>query len=183
MLKTVVAGSSAPPFPVRQTVDVSLQCGIDLPCAEHATATKSLPTPTFNGRCAYRLGREGSREQRRQRCDVNVGFCGHFHCPFSIAHSDHRVGQRVRSPSKYPSVRCQVLRVHVSPNLVNGSFVAISDFLFLPWADDPRRVGQSPSSCVVKPTWLSISLMNCPIWAAAPSVCSRWMRMSETLCS
>jgi putative tryptophan/tyrosine transport system substrate-binding protein len=34
-----------------------------------------------------------------------------------------------------------------------------------------------------QPSWLSISLMNWPILAAAASACSRWMRMSEALCS
>src|SRR6516165_9644151 len=38
-------------------------------------------------------------------------------------------------------------------------------------------------SCVVQPTWLSISLMNWPILPAAASACSRWMRTSDAFCS
>ena len=38
-------------------------------------------------------------------------------------------------------------------------------------------------SCVVQPIWLSISLTNWPIFAAAASACSRWMRISDALCS
>ena len=38
-------------------------------------------------------------------------------------------------------------------------------------------------SCVVQPSWLSISLMNWLIFADAASACSRWMRISEALCS
>ena len=38
-------------------------------------------------------------------------------------------------------------------------------------------------SCVVQPTWLSISLMNCPILPAAASACSRWTRTSAAFCS
>jgi len=38
-------------------------------------------------------------------------------------------------------------------------------------------------NCVVQPSWLSISLLNWPILAAAASACSRWMRMSDALCS
>ena len=49
-----------------------------------------------------------------------------------------------------------------------------------------RRCSIEPAdhgSCVVQPSWLSISLMNWPILAAAASACSRWMRMSDALCS
>ena len=38
-------------------------------------------------------------------------------------------------------------------------------------------------NCVVQPSWLSISLMNWLILAAAASACSRWIRISAALCS
>ena len=38
-------------------------------------------------------------------------------------------------------------------------------------------------SCVVQPSWLSISLMNWLILAAAASACSCWIRISAALCS
>src|SRR3954463_4535833 len=38
-------------------------------------------------------------------------------------------------------------------------------------------------SCTVQPSWPSISLTNWPIFAAAASACSRWMRISAVLCS
>jgi hypothetical protein len=97
-------------------------------------ATKSSPMPTFNGRCAC----DGSAEKQpgttrpALRCEHRISWSFSLpllNLPFRPSHR-----RRVRSPSKYPSVRCQVLRVHVSPNLVNGLFVAISDFLFLPRA-------------------------------------------------
>jgi hypothetical protein len=47
------------------------------------------------------------------------------------------------------------------------------------WSIEPADHG----SCVVHPSWLSISLMNWPIFAAAASACSRWMRIKEALCS
>jgi hypothetical protein len=71
--------ASGEAFLVRQTIDVSLQCGIDLPRTEHATRHQVLAYADLQRAvCLPWFGGEGSREHRSQRCDASVGFCGHF---------------------------------------------------------------------------------------------------------
>jgi hypothetical protein len=68
---TGAAGREA--FLIHQTIDVSLQCGIDLPRAEHATRHQVVAYADLQRTVRLPwLSGEGSREQCRQHCDVGV---------------------------------------------------------------------------------------------------------------
>jgi hypothetical protein len=62
-------------FLVRRTIDVSLQCGIDVLRPEHATCHQVAAYPDLQRtvRLPWLAG-EGSGEQSGQLCDVGVDF-------------------------------------------------------------------------------------------------------------
>ena len=159
--------------------DVGVTMFADLDLRDHVP--DQLEIDLGNADTASRAG-AGNRQRH-----IRLGLMAEIHRPvidlvghgFGELRIRRTVGAAVRPHPWRAATRAAArCRTHRAGELGDGRHLAQQ-----PQASNRRcSIGRADHGiCVVQPIWLSISLTNWPILAAAASACSRWMRISDRL--